>query len=64
MAFTREQSDYDKYDKQDKQFKKDDARMKYGKNFKDFMKDKEPGLRPGEFKRYDKHLGKYVSNKD
>ncbi len=59
-----EQSDYEKYDKQEKQFKKDDARMKYGRNFKDFMKDKEPSLRPGEVKRYDKRLKKYVSNKD
>ena len=64
MAYHRDQSDYDRYDKQDKQFKKDDARMKYGRNFKDFMKDKEPSLRRGEVKRYDKRLGKYVSNKD
>ena len=49
-----EQADYEKFDKQEKQFKKDDARMKYGKNFKDFMSDKEkPDLRPGEVKRYD-----------
>ena len=47
---TREQKDYDRYDKQDKQFKKDDARMKYGKNFKDFMNKKEP-LKPGEVKK-------------
>lgn len=38
--------------------------MKYGKNFKDFMDKKETSLRPGEVKRYDKKLGKWVSNKD
>lgn len=59
-----EQSDYDRYDKQEKQFKKDDARMKYGKNFKDFMNKKEPDLRPGEVKRYDRMKKKWVSNKD
>ena len=62
--YTRDDSDYDKYEKQDKEFKKRDARMKYGKNFKDFMSKKEPSLRPGEVKRYDKRLKKYVSNKD
>ena len=64
MTYHIEQRDYDRYDKQDKQFKKDDARMKHGKNFKDFMKSKEKPLRPGEVKRYDKELGRYVSNKD
>jgi len=59
-----EQADYEKFDKQEKQFKKDDARMKYGKNFKDFMSDKEKPLRPGEVKRYDKVKKKWVSNKD
>jgi len=62
--FTREESDYDRYDKQDKENLKRDARMKYGKNFKDFMSKKEKPLRPGEVKRYDKVLGRYVSNKD
>ena len=62
--YTRDDSDYDKYEKQDKEFKKRDARMKYGKNFKDFMSKKEKPLRPGEVKRYDKVLGRYVSNKD
>ena len=64
MAYHREQSDYDRYDKQDKEHQKKDARMKYGKNFKDFMSKKEPSLRVGEVKRYDKTLGRYVSNKD
>ena len=59
-----EQTDYEKYDKEEKQFKKDDVRMKYGKNFKDFMNKKESDLRPGEVKRYDKRLKKWVSNKD
>ena len=62
--YTRDDSDYAKYEKQDKEFKKRDAIMKYGKNFKDFMSNKEPSLRPGEVKRYDKRLKKYVSNKD
>ena len=64
MVYHREQRDYDRYDKQDKQFKKDDARMKHGKNFKDFMKSKEKPLRPGEVKRWDKNLKRYISNKD
>ena len=64
MAYHRDQSDYDRYDKQDKEHQKKDARMKYGKNFKDFMNKKEPSLRVGEVKRYDKTLGRYVSNKD
>ena len=59
-----EQRDYEKYDKEEKQFKKDDSRMKYGKNFKDFMNKKESDLRPGEVKRYDKMKKKWVSNKD
>jgi len=62
--YTRDDSDYAKYEKQDKDHQKSDARMKYGKNFKDFMSNKEPSLRPGEVKRYDKRLKKYVSNKD
>ena len=41
--------------------------MKYGKSFKKFTSDAASArdrLRPGEVKRYDKKLGKYVSNKD
>tara|TARA_A200000159_G_C6993445_1_gene202651 strand:- start:29 stop:214 length:186 start_codon:yes stop_codon:yes gene_type:complete len=57
-----EQTDYERYDKQEKQFKRDDARMKYGKNFKDFMDKKETRLRPGEVKKFVN--GKLVSNKD
>ena len=59
-----EQSDYDRYDKQDKKFKNDDARMKYGKNFKNFMDKKEPDLLPGEVKTYNKFKKRWVSNKD
>ena len=36
--------------------------MKFGK-FYDRAKE-DPRLRPGEVKRYDKKLGRYVSNKD
>ena len=47
--------------------KEKDARMKYGKNFKQFTKDAESAknrLRPGEVKRWDKEKGRYVSNKE
>ena len=56
-----------KIDDNDKKNKEQDARMKYGKNFKQFTKDAESAknrLRPGEVKRYDKEKGKWVSNKD
>lgn len=64
MRYHQDQKDFARYDREEKKFKKDDARMKYGKNFKDFMDKKETPLRPGEVKRYDKKLGKWVSNKD
>lgn len=44
-----------------------DARMKHGKRWKEFTSDANKAksrLRPGEVKRYDKALGKWVSNKD
>lgn len=47
-----------------KKHRETDARMKYGKNFKDFMSGKEKRLRPGEVKKWDPNLQKYVSNKD
>ena len=47
-----------------KKYREQDARMKYGKNFKDYMTGKEKGLRPGEVKKWDPKLQKYVSNKD
>ena len=58
-----EESKYDKYDKEKKQFAKTDRKMKFGK-FYDKAKEAKNRLRPGEVKRYDKKLGKYVSNKD
>ena len=58
-----EESKYDRYDKEKKQFAKTDKRMKFGK-FYDKAKEAKNRLRPGEVKRYDKKLGKYVSNKD
>ena len=56
-----EESKYDKYDKEKKQFAKADRKMKFGKFYD---RAKEAKLRPGEVKRYDKKLGRYVSNKD
>ena len=47
----------------ERKHREDDARMKYGKNFKDFMSNKEDQLKPGEVKRYDKRKKKWVSNK-
>ena len=58
-----ESTKYDRYDKEKKQFAKADNRMKFGK-FYDKAKEARDRLRPGEVKRYDKKLGKYVSNKD
>ena len=46
-----------------KRFAKADARMKFGK-FADRAKEAKDRLRPGEVKRYDKKLGRYVSNKE
>ena len=51
----------------EKRHKKQDARMKYGKNFKKFVKDAESAknrLLPGEVKKWDKEKGRYVSNKE
>ena len=47
----------------DKRHKKQDQRMKFGK-FYDKAKEAKNRLRPGEVKRYDKNLKKWVSNKD
>ena len=44
-----------------------DMRMKYGKKWKDFDADTKSAsdrLRPGEVKRFDKKLNRWVSNKD
>ena len=58
-----EESKYDRYDSEKKKFAKTDKRKKFGK-FYDKAKEAKNRLRPGEVKRYDKKLGKYVSNKD
>ena len=47
----------------DKRHKKQDQRMKFGKIY-DKAKEAKERLRPGEVKRYDKNLKKWVSNKD
>ena len=58
-----EENRYDRYDKEKKQFAKADQKMKFGK-FYGKAKETRDRLRPGEVKRYDKKLGRYVSNKD
>ena len=58
-----EETKYDRYDKEKKQFAKADRKMKFGK-FVGKAKEARDRLRPGEVKRYDKKLGRYVSNKD
>ena len=60
---SKEETKYDKYDKEKKQFATADRKMKFGK-FYDKAKEARDRLRPGEVKRYDKKLGRYVSNKD
>tara|TARA_B100000035_G_scaffold220953_1_gene189731 strand:- start:257 stop:640 length:384 start_codon:yes stop_codon:yes gene_type:complete len=52
-----------RYDADKKKFSKADKRMKFGK-FYDKAKDATDRLRPGEVKRYDKKLRRYVSNKE
>ena len=47
----------------EKKHKEQDKRMKFGK-FYDRAKESQSRLRPGEVKRYDKNLGRYVSNKE
>ena len=58
-----EETKYDRYDKEKKQFAKADRKMKFGK-FVGKAREARDRLRPGEVKRYDKKLGRYVSNKD
>ena len=57
-----EETKYDRYDKEKKEFAKADRKMKFGK-FVGKTKEARDRLRPGEVKRYDKKLGRYVSNK-
>jgi hypothetical protein len=47
----------------DRKNREQNNRMKYGK-FVSRAKDAKDRLRPGEVKRYDKKLNKWVSNKD
>ena len=47
----------------EKRHKEQDKRMKFGK-FYGKAKEAKDRLRPGEVKRYDKKLGRYVSNKE
>ena len=49
--------------KKEKRNKEKDKRMKFGK-FYDKAKAAKDRLRPGEVRRYDKTLGRYVSNKE
>ena len=59
----KEETKYDRYDKEKKRHSDADKRMKFGK-FYDKAKEAKGRLRPGEVKRYDKKLGRYVSNKE
>jgi len=59
---SKEETKYDRYDKEKKKFATADKKMKFGK-FYDKAKEAKNRLRPGEVKRYDKTLGRYVSNK-
>ena len=58
---SKEETKYDRYDKEKKKFSKADTRMN---KFYSKAKDARDRLRPGEVKRYDKELGRYVSNKE
>ena len=58
-----EETKYDRYDAEKKKFAKADSKMKFGK-FMSKAKEAKGRLRPGEVKRYDKNLGRYVSNKE
>lgn len=56
-----------KFSDEKKKHKEQDSRMKYGKRWKEFTRDAESAknrLKPGEVKRYDKKLGRWVSNKE
>ena len=52
-----------KYADEKKRHKEQDRRMKFGK-FYDKASEARGRLKPGEVKRYDKKLGRYVSNKE
>ena len=58
-----EETKYDRYDREKKKFAKADQRMKFGK-FYSRAKEAQTRLRKGEVKKWDKELGRYVSNKE
>ena len=61
------ESRYDRYDDEKKKFEKSDSRMKYGKNWNQYVKDAQSAknkLRPGEVKKFNKETGKWESNKN
>ena len=61
------ESRYDRYDNEKKEFEKSDSRMKYGKNWKQYVKDAQSAknkLRPGEVRKFNKETGKWESNKN
>tara|TARA_Y100000996_G_scaffold414015_1_gene403740 strand:+ start:20 stop:493 length:474 start_codon:yes stop_codon:yes gene_type:complete len=61
------ESRYDRYDDQKSEFDKSDSRMKYGKNWKQYVKDAQSAknkLRPGEVRKFNKETGKWESNKN
>ena len=63
-AYYKSDSKYQKkLSDDDKRHKEQDKRMKFGK-FYSKAKEAKERLRPGEVKRYDKKLGRYVSNKE
>jgi hypothetical protein len=61
---SKEEKNDKEHDRLDKERK---LRMKHGKSWKDFMdkaRSSQKKLRPGEVKRFDKTLNKWVSNLD
>ena len=61
------ESRYDKYDDEKREFEKSDSRMKYGKNWNQYVKDAQSAknkLRPGEVRKFNKETGKWESNKN
>jgi vacuolar-type H+-ATPase subunit E/Vma4 len=67
LSRTTYYSDFARKDaEKEKEYSKKDARMKHGKNWKQFTKDVESAkerLKPGEVKRWDKEKKQWVSNK-
>ena len=67
-AYYRQDASYQKkLSDQSKANKEKDARMKHGKNWKQFTRDVDAAknrLRKGEVKKFNKQTGKWESNKD